>query len=131
MKKIEVVAGIIQKDNKILCMQRDKGKYNYTSYKWEFPGGKIEQGETKEMALKRELLEEMNMNIFSLKHFVDICHTYPDFEINMYCFLCETNDEKISLNVHKDYRWCKIEELKELDFADADKPVVEKILNTF
>ena len=59
MKHIEVVAGVIEHDGKILCMERDQGKYDYVSFKWEFPGGKIEEGETKEEALKRELQEEM------------------------------------------------------------------------
>ena len=63
MKHIEVVAGIIEYNDKILCMQRDKGKFDYVSFKWEFPGGKIEEGETKEEALKRELREEMEMDV--------------------------------------------------------------------
>ena len=63
MKNIEVTAAIIINNNEILCMQRDKAKYDYISYKFEFPGGKIENGESKETALMRELAEEMDINI--------------------------------------------------------------------
>ena len=66
MKKYEVVAAIIIYEDKILCMQRNKGKYDYVSYKYEFPGGKLEAGETKIQALERELREEMELNV-SLK----------------------------------------------------------------
>ena len=128
MKKIEVVAGIIKRENKILCMQRDKGKHEYVSYKWEFPGGKIEENETREQALIRELKEEMSIDIFSLKHFTDTEHIYPDLDVKMYCFLCETNAETPRLNVHKNFLWCEVENLKNLDWADADKPIVDKII---
>ena len=68
-------------------MQRDIGKYEYVSLKWEFPGGKIEAGETKEAALNRELQEEMNLEVDIVEHFCDIRHVYPDFILNMYCYL--------------------------------------------
>ena len=79
MKEIKVVAGIIENNGKILCMQRDKGKYDYVSFKWEFPGGKIEDGETNEKALKRELLEEMDLDVIVGIYFCDVESTYPDF----------------------------------------------------
>lgn len=128
MKQIEVVAGIIEHDGKILCMQRDIGKFEYVSYKWEFPGGKIEQGESNEQALKRELQEEMELDVDVLDHFIDVEHQYPDFIIKMYCYKCKAHSLDFKLNVHKDFKWLLKEELNSLDWAEADKPIVKKIL---
>lgn len=129
MKTIEVVAGIIENNGKILCMQRDQGKHDYISFKWEFPGGKIEIGETKEQALVRELQEEMELDVEVVEHFLDIEHQYPDFIIKMYCFRCNTEDLNFKLNVHKDFKWLPKEELLTLDWAEADKPIVNKLVN--
>ena len=128
MKHIEVVAGIIEYNDKILCMQRDKGKFDYVSFKWEFPGGKIEEGETKEEALKRELREEMEMDVEITNHFLDISHEYPDFTMNMYVFKCKAKSEKFVMNVHHDFKWLTLTEISSLDWAPADKPAVEKLL---
>lgn len=128
MRHIEVVAGIVEYDGKILCMERDKGKFDYVSYKWEFPGGKIEPGETKEQALKREFIEEMEMDIEILEPFLEVSHEYPDFTMNMYSFLCKAKSPKFVMNVHHDSKWLKIDELKSLDWAPADMPIVEKLM---
>ncbi|WP_236622738.1 NUDIX domain-containing protein [Methanococcoides methylutens] len=74
MKHYEVVAAIIMDDDRVLCVQRDHGKYDYISLKYEFPGGKIEPDETKEQALERELLEELDLNIEIEREFLTVNH---------------------------------------------------------
>ncbi len=128
MKQIEVVAGVIEYNGKILCMKRAKGKYEYVSLKWEFPGGKIEEGETKIQALKRELSEEMEMSVDVLSHLVDINYVYPDFEMNMYVYKCIAHSDKFVMNVHVDSAWLEINQLKNLEWAPADVEIVNILL---
>ena len=128
MKQIEVVAGIIEYEGKILCMQRNVGKYSYVSLKWEFPGGKIENEETHEEALKREIQEEMELEIDIIGHFDDVEYVYPDFILKMSCYKCSTNDLEFKLNVHKDFKWLRREELESIDWAPADCPIVKRLM---
>ena len=128
MKHIEVVAGVIEHDGKILCMERAQGKYDYVSFKWEFPGGKIEEGESKEDALKRELREEMEMDVDITGHFLDVYHEYPDFTMNMYSFKCIAKNKEFKMNVHHDFKWLDKSKLYELDWAAADMPIVKKVI---
>lgn len=83
MKHYEVVAAVIEHDGKILCMQRNKGKFDYVSYKFEFPGGKVEAGEERHTALERELREEMDMDISIPEdaYLMTVEHTYPDLRL--------------------------------------------------
>lgn len=128
MKHYEVVAGIIINDNKILCVQRNQSKYDYISYKFEFPGGKIEPGESKSQALSRELLEELNMNIEIEKEFLSVTHEYPDFKITMHSFLCNSKTTDLILKEHVDFKWLHKNEISELDWAAADLPIVEQLI---
>ena len=131
MKHIEVVAGIIEFDGKILCMQRDKGKFDYVSYKFEFPGGKVEAGEENHTALERELNEEMDMNVsISEDDFLlTVEHTYPDFSISMHTYLCKVDKPDFVMKEHISFEWLTVDELDKLDWAEADKPIVEFLKN--
>ena len=127
MKKIFVVAAIIFNQDKILCVQRGFSKYNYISEKYEFPGGKIEVGESDEDALKREISEELSMDIEIRKFFMKVNHQYPDFHLNMKAYECTCKNNTVILSEHLDYKWLKINELLKLDWAKADLPIIEKL----
>ena len=97
MKKIEVVAAIIRKDNKIFATQRGYGDFKDG---WEFPGGKVEPGETPEEALKREIREELSTEI-SVDSFVcTVDYDYPQFHLTMHCYYCSSLDDALHLNEH-------------------------------
>jgi 8-oxo-dGTP diphosphatase len=129
MKKIEVVAGVIFCKDEILCVQRKKNKLHYISEKFEFPGGKIEPGESKEEALHRELLEELNLSMKIKSFFMTVAHEYPDFELIMHTYICEVESKELTLNEHIDKKWLKVNELNQLDWAGADIPIVEKLVS--
>lgn len=129
-KHYTVSAAIIVENKKILCVQRNKGKYDYISYKYEFPGGKLEEGENEEDALKREISEELNLEIDVAEKFLVVTHEYLDFDLTMHSYLCKTNTEQLVLKEHIDAKWLYKNELIELDWAAADLPIVSKLINT-
>lgn len=129
MKNIEVVAAIITYENKILCVQRGENKLDYISKKYEFPGGKMENGETKKETVKREILEELEMQIEVQEEFITVVHQYPDFVLTMHSFICKCDNPKLTLTEHIDYKWLKKNELKNLDWAAADIPIMKKLIN--
>jgi 8-oxo-dGTP diphosphatase len=128
MKQISVVAGIIYKENEILCVQRPPNKHAYISKKYEFPGGKIEKGETKEEALKRELSEELSMTVDIKSLFLSVTHPYPDFELTMHSFVCEVKSKELTLHEHIACEWLTLKKLKKLDWAAADIPIVNRLV---
>jgi 8-oxo-dGTP diphosphatase len=128
MKKVEVVAAIIIYENEILCVQRAESKLDYISKKFEFPGGKIESGESKQDALKRELIEELNINPHISHLYLTVIHQYPDFELTMHSFICNTTSKEIVLTEHISSKWLKRSELINLDWAAADMPIVQKLI---
>ncbi|MBK9047877.1 MAG: (deoxy)nucleoside triphosphate pyrophosphohydrolase [Bacteroidetes bacterium] len=125
----EVVAAIIINNSKILCVQRGPSKYDYISKKYEFPGGKMEAGETKEETIKREILEELKMVIEVQQEFLTVTHQYPDFSITMHSFMCSCENPNLTLTEHIDFKWLSKNELSHLDWAAADVPIVEKLIN--
>ncbi len=127
MKNIEVVAAIIIYENKILCVQRGENKLDYISKKYEFPGGKIELGETRKETIKREVLEELEMEIEIQEEFLTVTHEYPDFILIMHSFICKCDNPKLTLTEHIDYKWLKKDELEYLDWAAADIPIMKKL----
>ena len=127
MKKVEVVAAVIQLQNKILAVQRGPGKYAYISQKWEFPGGKMEAGESQEQTIRREIKEELSMEIQPIRHLLSHTHHYPDFSIELHTWLCEPVGEGLQLNEHQACVWLEAKDLKELDWAEGDVAVVEVI----
>jgi 8-oxo-dGTP diphosphatase len=129
MKHVNVVSAIIINDGKILCVQRDVNEYTYISMKYEFPGGKVEPGESRRNALAREVKEELGLDIQIQDEFLTVEHIYPDFEITMYSFICSCENNALTLSVHIDYKWLYAHELRSKDWAAADVPIVEKLIN--
>lgn len=127
MKDIYVVAAIIVKDKKILCTQRGPG--GPAAHKWEFPGGKIEAGETPEEALVREIQEELGARVKIEGFFMTIEHTYhgdDGFNLMMDNYLCRLQED-FELLEHEASVWLGQEALIRLDWADADWPIVYKL----
>jgi 8-oxo-dGTP diphosphatase len=128
MKQVEVVAALIIKSGRVLCVQRGENKYHYISKKWEFPGGKLEQGEGHETALVREIAEELHVRVSVGVHMVSVEHKYPDFVLTMHAYRCELAHKSIpvTLTEHVAHRWLMPSELSssQLDWAAADVPIV-------
>lgn len=126
-KHYNVVAAVIRKDGKYFCVKKGRTKYSYTSYKYEFPGGKIEPGETPQEALKREIAEELDYEISVGSLIVAARHDYLDFSITLNAYLCEPQSDGFVLSEHVDYVWLGAKELRSVDWAEADLAVVRCI----
>ena len=124
MKQIEVVAAIIRRGDKIFATQRGYGDFKDW---WEFPGGKMEAGETPEEALKREIREELSTEISVDDFLCTVEYDYPAFHLTMHCYLCSLLTEALHLNEHKAAQWLVKEELDSVKWLPADVKVVERI----
>lgn len=124
MKHIEVVAAIIRKGDKIFATQRGYGDWKDW---WEFPGGKMETGETPEEALKREIKEELSADISVEEFLTTVEYDYPAFHLTMHCYLCTLLDEAMHLNEHEAARWLSKAELRSVKWLPADLEVVERM----
>ena len=124
MKTIEVVAAIIHKDGTYFATQRGYGEFEGM---WEFPGGKIEPGESHETALKREIQEELGINISVKDLLCTTNYDYPSFHLTMHCYLCNIASGEIELREHKAARWLKPETFNSVEWLPADKDVIEKL----
>lgn len=129
MKHYNVVAAILKYNGKYLCMQRGYSKFAYTSYKFEFPGGKIEEGETRPQALMRELREEMELSvsITEANYLMTVEHEYPDFGIILHCYVVPVETPYFVLKEHKSFVWLPPEKLASLDWAAADADIIKKL----
>ena len=124
MKTINVVAAIIKEDNKIFASQRGYGDLKGG---WEFPGGKVECGESKEEALIREIKEELDTVISVKEYFDTIEYDYPTFHLHMDCFLCEVKEGNLTLLEHEDSCWLSKETLYSVDWLPADLGLIKKL----
>lgn len=122
MKHIHVTCAIIEKDGKVLSTQRSQTMS--LPLKWEFPGGKIHDGESPEDCLKRELREELELEVAVGRSLPPTTHQYPTFKITLYPYICKITSGEIKLHEHKAFTWQLPEKLYELDWAEADIPVI-------
>lgn len=124
MKTIEVVAAIIVRDGKVFATRRGYGKWQGW---WEFPGGKIEAGESPEDALVREIREELDAEIAVGDLVETVEWDYPDFHLTMHCFLCSLLSESMHLNEHEAAAWLTPETLDSVRWLPADEELVGRI----
>jgi 8-oxo-dGTP diphosphatase len=124
MKTIEVVAAVILDGGKVFATQRGYGVYKDW---WEFPGGKIEAGETREAALIREIQEELNTEIAVEELIKTVEWDYPDFHLVMHCFRCSIRSGDLTLNEHEAARWLTAETIRSVNWLPADLEIIEQV----
>lgn len=124
MKQVRVVAAVIKDNGKIFATQRGYGDYKDG---WEFPGGKIEEGETPQEALKREIKEELDTEIRVGELIDTIEYNYPAFHLSMDCFWCEVVSGDLVLKEHESAKWLSKDELDSVDWLPADITLINKI----
>jgi 8-oxo-dGTP diphosphatase len=126
---VEVSAGIITHGSEVLCFQKGIAKYPYLSNKWEFPGGKVEDGEDPKDTIIRELSEEIKVDMAGQRiiHLCDTEYDYPDFHVLMHSFVIHVDAICFELTEHIQSKWCDMCELRKLDWAEADKEIVARL----
>ena len=125
-KHLQVVGAVVVQDGKVLAAKRGDSKYSYVAHKYEFVGGKIEEGESRESALVREVKEELKADVRVLSPFLEMYHEYPDFCITLFSFRCEFLSD-FTCTEHEALRFLKADELREEEWAPADVPAVRKL----
>jgi len=126
-RKEVVAAAIFDAEKGLLCAQRAKD--DSLPLKWEFPGGKIKSGETHEEALRREILEELSVKVDVKRHLMSIEHDYPEFHLTLHVYEAQIVEGSIRNNVHQRIEWCATKALHTLDWAPANHPLVQRIMN--
>lgn len=124
MKTVKVAAAIIIHGDKIFATQRGYGEFKDS---WEFPGGKIEEGETPQQALVREIREELDTEIEVGDLFDTVEYDYPTFHLSMDCFLCAVKSGNLVLKEHEAARWLTKDNLDSVEWLPADKGLIEKL----
>lgn len=127
-KTIEVVCAIIQHDKKFLCVQRSSSMS--LPLMWEFPGGKVDDGEDYQEALVREIHEELSCEISVVKYVASSLYSYDFANIHLHAYLCKVNNGEVVISEHADFCWLEKDDLNMLDWAAADIPIIETIINT-
>jgi 8-oxo-dGTP diphosphatase len=117
-----VACAIIERDGKVLAVQRSE--LMTLPLKWEFPGGKIDQGESPEQCVVREVSEELNVQISAVQSLPSVSYDYPDFSVTLYPFICTIVSGEITLHEHKKLLWLYSHELCSLDWVAADFPII-------
>lgn len=125
MKKIEVVAAIIHRNETYFATQRGYGEFEGM---WEFPGGKIELGESPKVVLKREIQEELGVDITIEELLCTTEYDYPSFHLTMHCYLCSVASGEIELREHKSACWLTAETIDSVAWLPADQEVIEKLI---
>lgn len=125
----KVVCGIIFKDNLVLICRR-KPEKSLGGY-WEFPGGKVEDGESYEESLLRELIEELNLKVEIKQHFFDTVHHYDKGSIELISFICETENIETKSTDHDQLEWVEVRDLLSWKLAPADIPIAEELIEMF
>ena len=124
MKTIEVVAAIVVKDGQVFATQRGYGDFKGW---WEFPGGKMEAGESPQLALKREIREELEAEIEVKELLETVEWDYPNFHLTMHCFICSLLSESLRLKEHEAATWLTHETLRSVKWLPADEILLDKI----
>ena len=124
MKTIKVVAAIIIKDGQVFATQRGYGEFKGW---WEFPGGKMEPGESPQEALKREIREELDAEVEVRELLETVEWDYPNFHLTMHCFICNLLSESLHLNEHEAATWLTHETLRSVKWLPADEILLDKI----
>ena len=124
MRQIEVVAAILHCEGTYFATQRGYGEFEGM---WEFPGGKIEPGESRELALKREIQEELGIDITIDKFMCTTDYDYPSFHLTMHCYLCSIASGEIELREHKSARWLSAEQLDSVEWLPADIDIIKQL----
>ena len=123
---MQVVGAIFVDKGKVFAAKRGKSRYPYVAHKYEFAGGKVEAGEDLTQAIKREIREELALDITVVRPYMSVHHIYPDFEITLHTFLCQMKGEYTLLE-HEEGRWIALEDLVSDEWAPADKTIIEAL----
>ncbi|MBL7574687.1 8-oxo-dGTP diphosphatase [Peptoniphilus asaccharolyticus DSM 20463] len=124
MNRIRVVAAVIKEENRFFIAQRGYGKLKGF---WEFPGGKVESGESDEAALKREIREELQSEIEVEELLCNITHDYEDFSVDLYIYMAKLIDGDLKLLEHMDSKWVRIDEFDKFNFLSGNVEVIERL----
>ena len=126
MKSIEVVAAVIRLGEKYLCVQRGQTKFSYTSFRYEFPGGKVEAGESKEAALKREWQEELDIEIENIQYLAS-SKDQQDYPFHLTCFTCTSKQTPTHSHAHDQWIWTTPDHIYDYPFFESDKALVQAL----